>query len=178
MATNTKIKDILERVENIKPLFGKTYSVKDVDVLKDKAIIEQSETSSIKLNADGTVADLTDLWDTAVPSILYDNRFEVEKDKDGNITSFLVVMGLTTESYMALKSKSNGQPCPYMNLTAYRFARQGKGISLKGAEIITAEEWNNKFNGILNEESANTVLLQILDKRAHKNDKNKSEMPI
>lgn len=161
MGRVSQIKQVLDRVDNIKPYAEKDGSVfvnfEDASVLNNYYSMEPQGTGAKRYNADGSVASTGKTVHAMNPDFFFANRFKKKSAK------LYVVAGNTPEGYRCIKEQASGRVYLH-NIPCYVIFRNGDGeLELEKVTTITSQEFIADFTDRLDNASMAMVLPLITE---------------
>ena len=155
MGRKERIKELYEKVDNVRPLAEKDGQ-KWV-TFEDAAILNSYEADEPKTgmqtrNPDGTLASTGKTVHAVNPDYFFMNRYKVKGKK------MIIVSGHTTDGYRCIKEQSSGRVF-LKNIPAYVIVRDSDGkLVLEKQTVISDTEFISEFTNKLDNKSMAEIL--------------------
>lgn len=172
MARNQRLKELYEKVDNVKPLAEKDG--KRVVTFEDAAIINSYEADEPRIgtqtrNPDGSLASTGKTVHAVNPNYFFLNRYKVKGKK------LHLVSGHTPAGYRCIREQASGRVF-LKSIPVYIIVRNGDGkLEVEKATTVSDAEFISEFTNTLNNASMAEVLPLIAK---YGSDVTADEMPI
>ena len=172
MGKKERLKELYDKVDNVKPLAEKDGQVY-VD-FEDAAILnsynaDEPRTGMQTRNPDGSLASTGKRVHAVNPDYFFANRYKVKGKK------MYLVSGHTTDGYRCIKEQETGRVF-LKTIPAYVIARDADGkLTVEKATVVSDAEFISEFTNKLDNKSMAEILPLITE---YGSEMTASEMPI
>lgn len=155
MSKNARMKELYEKVDNVKPLAEKDGQV--YVTFEDAAILnsfnaDEPKTGMQTKNPDGSLASTGKRVHAVNPNYFFANRYRVKGKK------MYVVSGHTTDGYRCIKEQSSGRVF-IKTIPVYVISRDADGnLVLEKVSTVSDTEFISEFTNTLDNKSMAEIL--------------------